>query len=152
MKLIRWKKGDKTFPGIIQNEQYFDASALKEDYNEEFFETGGLSRLKAFLDKNKGNLIRLEEPVRLASPVARPSKIVCIGLNYADHARETKAQPPPEPVIFLKSTTALTGPFDPIIIPKNSRKTDWEVELAIVMAKKASYIQESEALDFVAGY
>jgi 2,4-diketo-3-deoxy-L-fuconate hydrolase len=152
MKLFRWKKGDKTFPGIIRNEQYFDASALKEDYNEEFFETGGLSRLKAFLDKNKGNLIRLEEPVRLASPVARPSKIVCIGLNYADHARETKAQPPPEPVIFLKSTTALTGPFDTIIIPKNSRKTDWEVELAIVMAKKASYIQESEALDFVAGY
>jgi 2,4-diketo-3-deoxy-L-fuconate hydrolase len=152
MKLIRWKKGDKTFPGIIQNEQYYDASALKEDYNEEFFETGGLSRLKAFLDKNKGNLIRLEEPVIFASPVARPSKIVCIGLNYADHARETKAQPPPEPVIFLKSTTALTGPFDPIIIPKNSRKTDWEVELAIVMAKKTSYIQESEALDFVAGY
>jgi 2,4-diketo-3-deoxy-L-fuconate hydrolase len=152
MKLIRWKKGDKTFPGIVQNEQYFDASGLKEDYNEEFFETGGLSRLKAFLDKNKGNLIRLDEPVRLASPVARPSKIVCIGLNYADHARETKAQPPPEPVIFLKSTTALTGPFDPIIIPKNSRKTDWEVELAIVMAKNASYIQESEALDYVAGY
>jgi 2,4-diketo-3-deoxy-L-fuconate hydrolase len=152
MKLFRWKKGYKTLPGIIQNEQYFDASALKEDYNEEFFETGGLSRLKAFLDKNKGNLLRLEEPVRLASPVARPSKIVCIGLNYADHARETKAQPPPEPVIFLKSTTALTGPFDPIIIPKNSRKTDWEVELAIVIEKKASYIQESEALDFVAGY
>jgi 2,4-diketo-3-deoxy-L-fuconate hydrolase len=152
MKLFRWKKGDKTFPGIIQNEQYFDASALKEDYNEEFFETGGLSRLKAFLDKNKGNLIKLEEPVRLTSPVARPSKIVCIGLNYADHARETKAQPPLEPVIFLKSTTALTGPFDPIIIPKNSRKTDWEVELAVVMAKKATYIQESEALDFVAGY
>jgi 2,4-didehydro-3-deoxy-L-rhamnonate hydrolase len=152
MKLFRWKKGDKTFPGIVQNEQYFDASALKEDYNEEFFETGGLSRLKEFLDKNKGHLIRLDEPVRLASPVARPSKIVCIGLNYADHARETKAQPPPEPVIFLKSSTALTGPFDPIIIPKNSRKTDWEVELAIVMAKKASYIQESEALDYVAGY
>jgi 2,4-diketo-3-deoxy-L-fuconate hydrolase len=88
----------------------------------------------------------------LDSPVARPSKIVCIGLNYADHARETKAQPPAEPVIFLKSTTALCGPFDPIIIPKNSKKTDWEVELAIVMAKKASYISESAALDHIAGY
>jgi len=152
MKLIRWKKGEKTFPGIIQNKQYFDVSVLGEDYNEEFFETGGLSRLRSFLDKNMGDLKKLEEPVLLASPISRPSKIVCIGLNYADHARETKAQPPAEPVIFLKSTTALSGPFDPIIIPKNSRKTDWEVELAIVMARKASYVQESEAMDYIAGY
>jgi 2,4-diketo-3-deoxy-L-fuconate hydrolase len=152
MKLIRWKKGDKTFPGIILNEQYFDASALEEDYNEEFFETGGLTRLSAFLDKNAGDLKKLEEPLRLASPIARPSKIVCIGLNYEDHAIETKAQPPTEPVIFLKSTTALSGPFDPIIIPKNSKKTDWEVELAVVMARKASYVQESEALNYIAGY
>ncbi len=152
MKLFRWKKGDKTFPGIILNEDYLDVSALGEDYNEEFFETGGLDRLKAFIDKNKGNLKNPEEPLILASPISRPSKIVCIGLNYADHARETKAQPPPEPVIFLKSTTALSGPFDPIIIPKNSKKTDWEVELAIVMGRKASYVNESEALDYIAGY
>jgi 2,4-didehydro-3-deoxy-L-rhamnonate hydrolase len=152
MKLFRWKKEDKTYPGIIWNDQYFDVSALGEDYNEEFFETGGLSRLRAFLDKNKGNLKKPEEPIRLASPISRPSKIVCIGLNYADHARETKAQPPAEPVIFLKSTTALSGPFDPIIIPKNSKKTDWEVELAIVMSRKASYVSESEALDYIAGY
>jgi 2-keto-4-pentenoate hydratase/2-oxohepta-3-ene-1,7-dioic acid hydratase in catechol pathway len=88
----------------------------------------------------------------LGSPVARPSKIVCIGLNYADHAKETGAAMPPEPVIFMKSTTALTGPFDNIIIPKNSVKTDWEVELAVVIGKKASYIEEAEALDYVAGY
>ena len=136
----------------MQHEFYYDISALGEDYNEGFFETGGLSRLKTFLDKNKQHIKKLEEPVRLASPIARPSKIVCIGLNYADHARETKAQPPLEPVIFLKSTTALSGPFDPIIIPKNSKKTDWEVELAIVMAKKASYVEESEALGYIAGY
>jgi 2,4-diketo-3-deoxy-L-fuconate hydrolase len=152
MKLIRWKKGGKTFPGIILDEHYYDASAFGEDYDEEFFESGGLSRLRAFLDKNRGDLIKLAEPVNLASPIARPSKIVCIGLNYADHAKETNAQPPTEPVIFLKSTTALSGPFDPIIIPKNSRKTDWEVELAIVMARKASYVQESEALDYIAGF
>ena len=151
MKLIRWKKGDKALPGIIRNEQYFDASALGEDYNEEFFETGGLSRLSAFLDKNAGDIKKLEEPLRLASPIARPSKIVCIGLNYADHAIETKAKPPMEPIIFLKSTTALSGPFDPIIIPKNSGKTDWEVELAVVMARKASYVEESEALNYIAG-
>ena len=152
MKLIRWKKGEKTFPGIIRNEHYFDVSALNEDYNEEFFETGGLTRLRSFLDKNSADLKKLEEPIILASPISRPSKIVCIGLNYADHARETKAQPPAEPVIFLKSTTALSGPFDPIIIPKNARKTDWEVELAIVMATKASYVSESDALEYIAGY
>jgi len=152
MKLIRWRKGDKTLPGVMLNGSYYDVSALGEDYNEVFFESGGLIRLKEFLEKTSGTLKKLEEPVRLSSPISRPSKIVCIGLNYADHARETKAQPPPEPVIFLKSTTALCGPFDPIIIPKNSKKTDWEVELAIVMAKKASYVAESEALDFIAGY
>ncbi len=152
MKLFRWKKGEKTFPGIVRNEHYFDVSALGEDYNEEFFETGGLSRLRSFLDKNSADLKKLEEPTLLASPISRPSKIVCIGLNYADHARETKAQPPAEPVIFLKSTTALSGPFDPIIIPKNSKKTDWEVELAIVMARKASYVSESEASHYIAGY
>ena len=94
----------------------------------------------------------MDGPVPLDSPIARPSKIVCIGLNYADHARETKAEPPPEPVIFLKSTTALSGPFDPIMIPKNSKKTDWEVELAVVIGKKASYVEEREALGHIAGY
>jgi 2,4-didehydro-3-deoxy-L-rhamnonate hydrolase len=152
MKLFRWKKDGKTLPGVILNESYYDVSILGEDYNEEFFETGGLSRLKALLGKNGQDLKKLNEPIRFASPIARPSKIVCIGLNYADHARETKAEPPQEPVIFLKSTTALSGPFDPIIIPRNSKKTDWEVELAVVMAKKASYVKESEALDFIAGY
>ena len=152
MKLFRWKKGNETLPGIILGEIHYDVSALGEDYNEEFFETGGLVRLRTFIHKNKPELQKLEEPINFSSPIARPSKIVCIGLNYADHARETKAQPPPEPVIFLKSTTALSGPFDPIIIPRNSKKTDWEVELAVVMAKKASYIEESEALEHIAGY
>ena len=152
MKLIRWRKGNKTLPGIILDDHYFDASAFGEDYNEGFFETGGLQRLKKFLENHKQDLKKLDEPVQLDSPIARPSKIVCIGLNYADHAMETKAQPPAEPVIFLKSTSALCGPFDPIIIPKNSKKTDWEVELAIVMAKKASYVDESTALDYIAGY
>ena len=152
MKLIRWKKENRTLPGVVLDNQYYDVSALNEDYNERFFETGGLLRLKKFLEDRKQELKKLEDPIALDSPIARPSKIVCIGLNYADHARETKAQPPAEPVIFLKSTTALCGPFDPIIIPKNSKKTDWEVELAIVIAKKASYISESEALDHIAGY
>jgi len=152
MKLIRWRKAGKTFPGVIVNNHHYDVSSLGEDYNEIFFETGGLQRLKKFIEDNPQNLKQLNDDVVLDSPIARPSKIVCIGLNYADHARETKAQPPEEPVIFLKSTTALCGPFDPIIIPKNSKKTDWEVELAIVISKKASYISESEADDYIAGY
>jgi 2-keto-4-pentenoate hydratase/2-oxohepta-3-ene-1,7-dioic acid hydratase in catechol pathway len=152
MKLIRWRKSGKTFPGIILDSQFYDVSGLGEDYNEGFFETGGLTRLKKFLADHKKDIKKLEDFVVLDSPVARPSKIVCIGLNYADHARETKAQPPAEPVIFLKSTTALCGPYDPIIIPKNSKKTDWEVELAIVISKKASYISESDAFDHIAGY
>ncbi len=152
MKLFRWKDGSKIQPGIKLGETYYDVAGWNEDYDEKFFETGGLSRLEAFVTKNRSGLRKLEEPIGFASPIARPSKIVCIGLNYADHARETKAQPPPEPVIFLKSTTALSGPFDPIIIPRNSKKTDWEVELAIVVGKKASYIKESDALEYIAGY
>ncbi|HEY8969511.1 MAG TPA: fumarylacetoacetate hydrolase family protein [Puia sp.] len=152
MKLIRHGELNKEKAGIVINDKYYDASALGEDYNEQFFETGGLERLKAFVDKSKGTLPALPAGVRLGSPIARPSKIVCIGLNYADHAKETGATPPPEPVIFLKSTTALVGPNDDIIIPRGSKKTDWEVELAVVIGKKASYVTEAEALDYVAGY
>jgi len=152
MKLIRWGSADQEKTGVIINELWYDTSAFGEDYNELFFQNDGLNRLKTFVDSNEGKLPELPLDTRLGSPVARPSKIVCIGLNYADHAKETGAAMPPEPVIFMKSTTALTGPFDNIIIPKNSVKTDWEVELAVVIGKKASYIEEAEALDYVAGY
>lgn len=152
MKLIRWMNGNKPATGIIVNDEYFDTSSFGEDYNENFFENEGLDRLQKFVDSNNGKLPKLSKDIRLASPVARPSKIVCIGLNYADHARETNAQIPKEPIIFFKSTTALIGPNDDVIIPKNSKKTDWEVELAVVIGKKTSYVDESEALNHVAGY
>ena len=152
MKLIRHGEFNKEKTGIVLSDKYYDTSSFGEDYNEQFFESGGLARLKAFVDKNKGSLAELPAGVRLGSPIARPSKIVCIGLNYADHARETGATPPPEPVIFMKSTTALAGPYDDIVIPKNSVKTDWEVELAVVIGKKATYVSEAEALNYVAGY
>ena len=152
MKLIRWGSADQEKTGVIVNDVWYDTSAFGEDYNELFFQNDGLNRLEAFLSSNEGNLPALPTDTRLGSPIARPSKIVCIGLNYADHAKETGAAMPPEPVIFMKSTTALTGPYDNITIPKNSVKTDWEVELAVVIAKKASYIEEADALDYVAGY
>lgn len=152
MKLIRWINGSKPATGVIIEEEYYDTSSFGEDYNEGFFENDGLDRLQKFLDSNQSKLPKLPDHIRLASPVARPSKIICIGLNYADHARETNAQIPKEPIIFFKSTTALIGPNDDVIIPKNSQKTDWEVELAVVIGKKASYVEESEALNYVAGY
>ena len=150
MKLIRFGEAGKEKPGIIINDKRYDASAFGEDYNEQFFESGGLNRLADFV---KGNgLPEISGSVRLGCPVGRPSKIVCIGLNYADHARETNATPPPEPVIFLKSTTAIVGPNDDIMIPKDSVKTDWEVELAVIIGKKASYVDEANAMEYVAGY
>ena len=152
MKLIRHGELNKEKTGVIINDEYFDTSSFGEDYNEQFFETDGLNRLQKFIEENKTSMPKLSKEIRLGSPVARPSKIICIGLNYADHARETKAAIPTEPIIFFKSTTALCGPNDDVIIPKNSHKTDWEVELALVISKKTSYVDESEALNYVAGY
>jgi 2-keto-4-pentenoate hydratase/2-oxohepta-3-ene-1,7-dioic acid hydratase in catechol pathway len=152
MKLIRYGEIYKEKPGVQIDGINYDVSALGEDFNEIFFESDGLSRLENYLEVNQGKLQRIPEGSRIGSPIARPSKIVCIGLNYADHAKETGAPIPPEPVVFMKSTSALVGPFDNIVIPKNSVKTDWEVELAFVIGKKASYVEESEALDYVAGY
>ncbi|MCR8558395.1 fumarylacetoacetate hydrolase family protein [Mucilaginibacter sp. BJC16-A38] len=150
MKLIRFGEAGKEKTGVIINDKKYDTSAFGEDYGEAFFENDGLTRLSYFLEDSL--LPEITEDVRLGSPLARPSKIVCIGLNYIDHARETDATPPTEPVIFMKSTTAIVGPFDNIVIPKNSVKTDWEVELAIVIGKKASYVEEADAMDYVAGY
>lgn len=152
MKLIRFGELNREKPGILLNNKYYDVSAFGEDYNETFFETNGLQRLKTYVEANAASLKEIPAGARIGSPVARPSKIVCIGLNYADHAKETGAALPPEPVIFLKSTSALSGPFDDIVIPKNSVKTDWEVELAVVIGKKASYVEEADALNYVAGY
>lgn len=138
-------------PGLIIGDTYVDVSSFVKDYNEEFFEQDGLRKLKDFIKTNP-ELPAVSKDVRLGSPVARPSKIVCIGLNYKDHAKETGAAIPAEPILFLKSTTALTGPNDNIIIPKNSQKTDWEVELAVAIGSKASYVAEADAMNYVAGY
>ncbi len=152
MKLIRFRENGKVKPGIIIYDAFYDVSAFGEDYNEQFFENDGLNRLKKFTEENKDQLKSLPHDISLDSPVGRPSKIVCIGLNYADHARETGAPVPAEPIIFFKSTSAIIGPFDNVIIPKGSVKSDWEVELAVVVGKKASYVNEADALEYVAGY
>ncbi|MBP8886710.1 MAG: fumarylacetoacetate hydrolase family protein [Flavobacterium sp.] len=151
MKLIRFGTAGKEKPGVIINEKRYDVSSIVSDYNESFFENDGLETLKKALQSNPV-LPEVDENIRLGSPVARPSKIICIGLNYVDHCRETNAPIPAEPIIFFKSTTSLCGPDDDLIIPKNSTKTDWEIELAFVVGKKASYVEEEDALDYVAGY
>ncbi len=152
MKLIRYGQPGQEKPGVLLHDQRYDVSAFGQDYNEEFFATDGLQRLAAFLQANEGKLPVVADGERLGPPVARPSKILCIGLNYADHARETGATPPTEPVLFMKSTTAYVGPNDDITIPRNSVKTDWEVELAVVIGKRASYVEEADAETYIAGY
>lgn len=150
MKLIRFGEPGFEKPGIIINEKYYDTSSLVEDYNEAFFGGNGLEKLKQ--DIASADLTEIDKGVRLGPALARPSKIVCVGLNYKDHAAETNAAIPTEPILFFKATSAIVGPNDDLVIPKNSKKTDWEVELAIVIGKKASYVSEDDALNHVAGY
>lgn len=152
MKLIRFGELGKEKPGVIINEIQYDVSAFVQDYNEAFFENDGLTALSAVIKEQDGKLPQVAAGTRLGAPVARPSKILCIGLNYADHARETGVTPPTEPVLFIKSSTALVGPDDNIVIPRDSVKTDWEVELAVIIGKKASYVEEADAMNYVAGY
>lgn len=153
MKLIRFGAPGAEKIGIqLADGKRIDVSAFGEDYNEQFFATDGLARLEKWLAENAAGCPVVDDSVRLGSPIARPSKIICIGLNYADHARETNAAIPSEPIVFFKSTSSLVGPNDDLVIPKNSKKTDWEVELAVVIGKKASYVEEKDAMNYVAGY
>ncbi|MDQ0108201.1 2-keto-4-pentenoate hydratase/2-oxohepta-3-ene-1,7-dioic acid hydratase in catechol pathway [Chitinophaga terrae (ex Kim and Jung 2007)] len=152
MKLIRFGLPGEEKPGVVTEAGMFDVSAFGEDYGERFFETDGINRLQTWWNANGANCPRVAEGARLGAPIQRPSKIICIGLNYADHAKETNAPIPAEPIVFFKSTTALVGPNDDLVIPRNSVKTDWEVELAVIIGKKASYVEEKDALDYVAGY
>lgn len=150
MQLVRIGEFEQEIPAVLIDGRYFDVSVHVQDYNEAFFAADGLTKLAKIVAST--DLPEIKSPKRIGSCVARPSKIICVGLNYADHARETGAEIPTEPILFFKSTTALSGPFDPVVIPKGSTKTDWEVELAIVIGKKAQYVSETEAYDYVAGY
>tara|TARA_A100001015_G_C15029540_1_gene732425 strand:+ start:1601 stop:2455 length:855 start_codon:yes stop_codon:yes gene_type:complete len=153
MKLIRFGTPQNEKPGVqLQDGTRLDVSAFGSDYDETFFGTEGIEKLSQWLEQHQDSCPIVASDVRLGAPLARPSKIVCVGLNYAKHAEESGMAPPEEPVLFFKASSAITGPFDPIRIPKGSTKTDWEVELALVIGKKASYVSEKEALNHVAGY
>jgi 2-keto-4-pentenoate hydratase/2-oxohepta-3-ene-1,7-dioic acid hydratase in catechol pathway len=150
MQLVRIGAFEQEKPAVLIDGRYLDVSEHISDYNEAFFAADGLGKLAHILATK--DLPEIKNPTRIGSCVTRPSKIICVGLNYADHARETGAEIPQEPILFFKSTTALCGPNDQVIIPKGSEKTDWEVELAIVIGKKAQYVSEADAYDYVAGY
>jgi 2,4-diketo-3-deoxy-L-fuconate hydrolase len=150
MKLIRFGELGAEKPGVIINDTYFDVSHLVNDYDEAFFGGDAIHQLEENI--KTANLKPVDQNVRLGPAMARPSKIICIGLNYKDHAAETNAPIPVEPIVFFKATSAIVGPNDDLEIPKNSKKTDWEVELAIVIGKKAKYVSEEDAYNHIAGY
>jgi len=153
MKLIRFGDPGKERPGILLGEDTrLDVSSFGTDYDENFFSNGAFSRLQLWLRTHAESAPRIPASVRLGPPICRPSKIVCIGLNFRDHAAESRMELPAEPVIFFKSTTSVVGPNDDVVIPRKAEKVDWEVELAVVIGKKALYIDKQQAMEFVAGY
>jgi len=153
MKLIRFGEINKEKPGLLLPDgTKIDVSKFVKDYDEHFFGNQGIEKLNNWLEKNHDSCPVVENDIRLGPPLMRPSKIICVGLNYSKHAQESGMDVPEEPVLFFKASSAIIGPYDSIIIPKGSEKSDWEVELAIVIGNKASYVSEKDALSHVAGY
>jgi 2,4-didehydro-3-deoxy-L-rhamnonate hydrolase len=157
MKLIRFGEPGKERPGLLLSDgTRIDTSGFRPNgvfaYDEEFFASDGLAQLREWIAFHANDAPGVAPSVRLGPPIGRPSKIVCIGLNFRDHAAESRMELPKEPVIFFKSTTSLVGPNDPLVIPRGATKVDWEVELAVVIGKRALYVSREEALNFVAGY
>src|SRR5216683_2206284 len=153
MKLIRMGEIGQEKPGVLlEDGARLDVSGFGSDYDEAFFAGGGIGRLRNWVAAQGGSAPRVSSAVRLGAPICRPSKIVCIGLNFRDHAEESGMEIPKEPVIFFKATSALAGPNDDLVIPKGGQKVDWEVELAVVIGKKGTYVEREEALEYVAGY
>ena len=152
MKICRYGNPGNELPAVVVDNIRYDVSDFGQDYDEKFFTNDGVSQLQQWIESSKNTCKVIDENVRWAPCIARPSKIVCIGLNYADHAAESSMAIPVEPIVFFKSTTSIVGPNDELIIPKNSAKTDWEVELAVVIGKKATYVDEADGLNYVAGF
>ncbi len=150
MKLVRYGKPGRERPGMIDADGVLrDLKGHVQDIRGPAFQEQTMDRLRSIRPET---LPAVEEDVRLGMPVGGIRKIVCIGLNYTDHARETGNEPPVEPIAFFKPNTCLTGPNDPIVLLRNSRHTDWEVELAVVIGKHTKYVDEADALSHIAGY
>jgi len=151
MKLIRFGEPHREKPGIDIEGIRFDCSKYFKDWDHEFFQTGGLKKLEDLLQN--GTLNSIPEHYRWANPIARPNMIICVGLNYSDHAKESGMETPSEPVLFMKASNTISGPHDPITIPPDSTKTDWEIELGIVISQDIYRLEsEAEAMEAIAGY
>ncbi len=150
MKLLRFGAQGAEKPAVLdENGVIRDLSSVVGDIAGEALSADGIAQIAA-VDLTK--LPAVSADVRLGPCVAGTGKFICIGLNYADHAAESGMDVPPEPVVFMKATSAICGPNDPILIPRGSEKTDWEVELAVIIGKRAKYVREEDAMDYVAGY
>lgn len=153
MKLFRFGSPGHEHPGVVTDAgQHIDVTHFGDDYDESFFASDGPARLAHWLKAHGSNCPAVSPDERFGPCVKRPSKLICVGLNYAKHAAESNASVPAEPILFFKATTALCGPNDNVVIPKRSEKTDWEVELAIIIGKQASYVDLDNAMDYIAGY
>jgi 2-keto-4-pentenoate hydratase/2-oxohepta-3-ene-1,7-dioic acid hydratase in catechol pathway len=152
MRLLRIGEPGAERPAVERDGLWFDARSVTEDFDGRFFADGGVDRLRAALDG--GELAQVSrDGVRVGAPVARPGKVVCIGLNYRDHAAETGAPVPEEPVVFMKDPSTVIGPTDEVLIPRGSTKTDWEVELGVVIGSPARYLEDTDAArKVIAGY
>ncbi|MEO0470105.1 MAG: fumarylacetoacetate hydrolase family protein, partial [Bacteroidota bacterium] len=151
MKLLRFGEIGNEKPGLLSEDgQTRDCSGVFADWDRTFFNGGGLERLRA-MDTNLFPLVA--DGTRLGPPIARPGKVICIGLNYSDHAAESGMEVPEEPIIFMKGSNTVCGPNDEVFIPRNSEKTDWEVELGVVIGKDARYLSSpAESGAYIAGY
>ena len=153
MRLIRFGDSGREEPGVLLPDgRRVDASGEFHDYDEGFFASGGLEGLAEWVADGCPGGALIDPAARLGPPVNRPSKIVCVGKNYLDHAKEMGGEIPSEPVLFMKASSAWSGPHDDVIIPRGGTKMDYEVELALVIGRTASYVDELEAMDHVAGY
>jgi 2-keto-4-pentenoate hydratase/2-oxohepta-3-ene-1,7-dioic acid hydratase in catechol pathway len=152
MRLLRIGEPGAERPAVERDDVWFDARPVTDDFHGQFFADGGVDRLRAALDA--GELPEVSrDGVRVGAPIARPGKIVCIGLNYRDHAEETGAAFPAEPVVFMKDPSTLVGPADEVLVPRGSTKTDWEVELGVLIGAPARYLESADAArDVIAGY
>lgn len=150
MKLVRYGEAGKEKPGVVDAQGAIrDLSGAVKDIDATTISPEGIAKLKGV---NVDSLPKVGGNPRLGSPIAQVPKLICIGLNYADHAKESNLPIPPEPVVFMKAISAITGPNDDVKLPKGSKKGDWEVELAFVIGKKAQSVSEADALNYVAGY
>jgi 2-keto-4-pentenoate hydratase/2-oxohepta-3-ene-1,7-dioic acid hydratase in catechol pathway len=152
MKTLRYREGNSVKPGIVDKEgKIRDASSIVDDWDNT---TVTVEKLHSIQSADLSSLPVVDNNVSIAPCVCKQSigKFICIGLNYSDHAEETGMEVPPEPIMFMKATSAVTGPNDDVIIPKNSFKSDWEVELGVIIGKEAKYISEDQSQDHIAGY